>query len=112
MSVQQGLSARPLPVGSVSLTLGALSLALFASPWLPAALPPAVRYFPLYLTIPAGICAIVAGINSLRQVSGHEGVLRWRARAGIALGTLAIIVPLAVVAIGCIMLSHEYARGY
>ncbi|MFD7337483.1 hypothetical protein ACFV98_15940 [Streptomyces violascens] len=112
MSVQRCLPTRPLSVGSVSLALGVLAVALFGSPWLPTALPPAVRYFPLYLTVPVGICAIVDGINSLLPVRGLDGVPRWRARTGIALGALAVTIPVVVVTIGCLMLSHEYAHAY
>ncbi|WP_328311977.1 hypothetical protein OG432_18045 [Streptomyces sp. NBC_00442] len=112
MSVQRCLPQRPLPVGSGSLALGTLGVALFGSPWLPTALPPMVRYFPLFLTVPVGICAILDGINSLLPVRGLDGVPRWRARTGIALGALVVTVPVALLAVGYLMLSHAYAHAY
>ncbi|MEU9099541.1 hypothetical protein [Streptomyces sp. NPDC048361] len=84
---------------------------LFGSPWLPTALPPALRYGPLLLTVPVGIGAIVSGINSLLPVRDDDGVRRWRARTGIALGVLTVIIPVVLVAIGYLMLSQAYAHA-
>ncbi|NSC19980.1 hypothetical protein FM076_01640 [Streptomyces albus subsp. chlorinus] len=78
---------------------------MYGSPLLPAALPPWLRFFPLYLTVPAGVFAVVSGAFALRDArhtravpdAPHEpGTDRRRARTGIALGAVALAVPLVL----------------
>ncbi|MFD9029720.1 hypothetical protein ACFVZW_00945 [Streptomyces sp. NPDC059567] len=95
--------ARVTGVASLLLGLGAVAMGGF--PWLPEAVPPMVRYFPLYLIIPLGICAIVAGVNVLRVKGGVAVGARRRAWAGTALGVVAVVVPIAVVLWGIVMLG-------
>ncbi|GGO54169.1 MULTISPECIES: hypothetical protein [Streptomyces] len=59
-------------------------------------LPAPVRVLPLCLIGPAGIGAVVTGFVDLRRMRGREGADPYRARTGIALGTAAIVLPLAV----------------
>ncbi len=82
--------------GMVSLVLGSAALALYGSPFLHF-LPPWIRYIPVYLTVPLGICAIVFGFTGLYRMRGDEGANRRRARAGVALGTVALAVPVILV---------------
>ncbi|MFE5480894.1 hypothetical protein [Streptomyces sp. NPDC056527] len=96
-------AAQVTGVGSLLLGLGAVAMGGF--PWLPEAVPPMVRYFPLYLIIPIGICAIVAGINVLRVRGGVAVAARRRAWAGTALGAVAVVVPVAVVLWAIVVLS-------
>lgn len=88
--------------------LGAVALAMMGGPVLPDVLPPSVRFVPLYFVVPVGICAVLAGVVSLRRLRGDEGADRRRARAGITLGGAAIVVPVAVVAVAVAMLSQTY----
>ncbi|MFG2095554.1 DUF4190 domain-containing protein [Streptomyces sp. NPDC048612] len=82
--------------GMVSLVMGSAAIALYGSPFLHF-LPPWLRYFPVYLTVPLGICAIVFGFTVLYRMRGDEGANRGRARAGVALGTVALAVPVTLV---------------
>ncbi|MFB6619335.1 hypothetical protein ACFCV9_34790 [Streptomyces sp. NPDC056367] len=92
--------------GTFSLTAGALAMAMGGCPWLPAAVfPEWLRYFPLYLIVPMGICALVSGIGALRDMRGLPDPARGRARAGIALGAVAVIVPVGVVVWGIWVLN-------
>ncbi|MFI0716368.1 hypothetical protein ACH4SK_38380 [Streptomyces inhibens] len=81
--------------GTVSLVLGVTAVAMYGSPLL-FFLPPWIRSLPLYLTVPLGICAIVFGVSVLYGMRGDEGADRRPARAGVALGTVALAVPIAV----------------
>ncbi|MFI1170575.1 hypothetical protein [Streptomyces melanogenes] len=83
--------------GTPSMVMGTVALAFFGCPWLPDAIPAQIRHFPLYLTVPLGIAAIVYGTGDLRHLRGEEGVDRRRARAGVALGMTAVAVPLAFI---------------
>ncbi|MFD5057797.1 hypothetical protein [Streptomyces sp. NPDC058394] len=83
-------------------------MAMFSCPWLPSVLPNRIRYFPVYLIVPVGICAVVSGVGALRDMRGQEAADRRRARAGILLGSVAIIVPVAVVVWACWVLSNTY----
>lgn len=94
--------------GTCSLLLGVGALAMFGCPWLPSAVSPWIRFFPVYLIVPVGICAVVSGVGVLRDMRGEERTDSHRARAGIALGSVAIIVPVAVVAWACWVLSDTY----
>lgn len=92
--------------GTFSLSAGALAVTMGGCPWLPAAVFPVwLRYFPLYLIMPLGICALVSGIGALRDMRGWPTPARGRAWAGIALGAVAIIVPVGVVVWGLWVLS-------
>ncbi|MEU8780447.1 hypothetical protein [Streptomyces sp. NPDC048637] len=82
--------------GVVSLALGVAAVAMYGSPFL-SFLPPLIRNFPLYLTLPLGICAIVFGACTLHRMRGDEGADRRRARAGVALGTVTVAVPIILV---------------
>ncbi|THA87123.1 hypothetical protein E6U81_02795 [Streptomyces sp. A0592] len=53
-----------------------------------------VRYLPLYLVLPLGICAVVWGLPDLWRAWGTEDSSPIRARTGVLLGTLAILAPL------------------
>ncbi|MEJ8653602.1 hypothetical protein WKI65_37560 [Streptomyces sp. MS1.AVA.3] len=81
--------------GAVSLALGVAAVAMYGSPFL-FFLHPWIRTFPLYFTVPLGICAIVFGACVLYRMRGDEGADRRRARAGVALGTVALAVPVAL----------------
>ncbi|WP_404962224.1 hypothetical protein [Streptomyces sp. 147326] len=88
--------AQPQSTGTGSLLLGIAGVVTFGCPFLPEALPPLMRYFPLYLTLPLGICAVVWGLPDVWR-SRREGVPGpVRARVGVSLGTVAIAVPLVL----------------
>lgn len=87
--------------GTGSLLLGFLAAAMFGCPWLPSAVPPWIRFFPVYLIVPVGICAIVSGVSALRAMPGEGTADRRRAWAGIVLGSVAVAVPVALVAWAC-----------
>ncbi|MGW3009499.1 hypothetical protein ACWC9R_11765 [Streptomyces sp. NPDC001219] len=86
----------PEETGMASLVMGSAAIALYGSPFL-RFLPPWLRYIPVYLTVPLGICAIVFGCTVLYRMRGDEGANRRRARAGVALGTVALAVPVILV---------------
>ncbi|MFI1103991.1 hypothetical protein [Streptomyces melanogenes] len=92
--------------GTTSMVMGMVALALFACPWLPHAIPSQLRHFPLYLTVPLGIAAIVYGTGDLHHLRGEEGVDRRRARAGVALGMAAVAVPLVFIVWAWVSLSE------
>ncbi|WP_329403708.1 hypothetical protein [Streptomyces melanogenes] len=92
--------------GTTSMVMGTVAVAFFGCPWLPHAIPPQIRHFPLYLIVPLGIAAIVYGIGDLRHLRGEEGVVRGRARAGVALGLAAVAVPLAFIVWAWVSLSE------
>ncbi|MEU9116429.1 hypothetical protein AB0D04_32940 [Streptomyces sp. NPDC048483] len=81
--------------GTASLALGVAAVAMYGSPVL-LFLPPWIRFIPVYLTVPLGICAIVFGVSVLHGMRHDEGADRRRARTGIALGTVALAVPIAL----------------
>ncbi|MCX4804171.1 hypothetical protein OG594_21435 [Streptomyces sp. NBC_01214] len=81
--------------GTASLTLGIAAVAMIGCPFLPEGLPPWIRYFPVYLVLPVGIMAVVCGLPDLWAVRGDAGAARGRSLTGVALGTVAILVPLA-----------------
>lgn len=91
--------------GTVSLVLGVAAVAMNGSLFL-TFLPPLIRNFPVYLTVPLGICAIVFGSCDLYGMRGDEGADRRRARAGIVLGT----VPLALLLIVVVWLELALQR--
>lgn len=80
--------------GTGSLVLGVTAVVAFGCPFLPEALPPLVRYLPLYLVLPLGICAVVWGLPDLWRTWGTDDSSPVRARIGVLLGTLAVLGPL------------------
>ncbi|WP_234432955.1 hypothetical protein [Streptomyces sp. NRRL S-1824] len=94
--------------GACSLLLGVAAVAMFGCPWLPSVFPNWIRYFPVYLIVPVGICAVVSGVGALRDMRGQEAADRRRARAGILLGLVASTVPVAVGVWACWVLSNSY----
>ncbi|MGW0737069.1 hypothetical protein [Streptomyces sp. NPDC002851] len=62
----------------------------------------------MYFIMLVGICAVVSGVVALRRIRGREGVDRFRARACVALGTVAVVVPLAVAMWAIWELSQAY----
>ncbi|SED45559.1 hypothetical protein [Streptomyces melanosporofaciens] len=93
----------PLPnyTGNTALVLGVVAVMMLGCPWLPDPVPAWMRYFPLYLVLATGICAALAGAITLRSMRGQADADRRRAQAGILFGSIAIIVPLAVIAWAC-----------
>ncbi|MFJ6754594.1 MULTISPECIES: hypothetical protein [unclassified Streptomyces] len=93
-AVEPADQAEPESTGTGSLLLGIVGVATTGCPFLPEALPPLMRFFPLYLTLPLGICAVVWGLPDVWR-SRREGVPGpVRARYGVLLGAVAIAVPL------------------
>ncbi|MFJ9823315.1 hypothetical protein ACIRSU_02945 [Streptomyces sp. NPDC101160] len=92
--------------GAFSLFAGVLAVTMGGCPWLPAAVFPVwLRYFPLYLIIPLGISALFSGVGALRDMRGRPAPARGRARAGIVLGAIAVIVPVGIAVWGVWVLS-------
>ncbi|MEY2226182.1 MULTISPECIES: hypothetical protein [Streptomyces] len=87
--------AEPERRGTASLALGATAVAMLGCPFLPEELPPWIRFFPLYLVLPVAIMALVCGLPDLWAMRGDEAAARGRARIGVALGTVATLVPMA-----------------
>ncbi|MEV8319914.1 hypothetical protein AB0Q95_37725 [Streptomyces sp. NPDC059900] len=83
--------------GTVPLVLGAVAVVLLGCPLLPEAVPPWIRFAPVYAVVPLGVCAIVFGVSDLFGMRGDGAADRRRARAGVVLGTVAILVPLGSV---------------
>ncbi|MEU6311949.1 hypothetical protein [Streptomyces sp. NPDC047014] len=97
--------ARAPRTGALALLLGILAVAMGACPWLPESFPPGVRFFPLYLVVPVGICAVVAGFGALRDLRRVPEAGRGRARAAIALGAVAVVVPVGLAVWGISVLG-------
>jgi lysylphosphatidylglycerol synthetase-like protein (DUF2156 family) len=87
--------------GHTALALGAAAVVMLCCPWLPDQVPMWLRYGPLYLVLPTGILAVLTGVVTLRSMRGVAGAGRRRARAGLLLGAVAIVVPLAGIAWAC-----------
>ncbi|MEW2049324.1 hypothetical protein [Streptomyces sp. NPDC005476] len=102
------LTVRPHRRGTTSLALGAAALAMMMCPFLPAWVPNWFRFFPVYFIAPAGIGAVVSGLVALRRARGQEEVTASRARAGVALGTTAVVLSLAVIVWAIWALKQAY----
>ncbi|MEU4731992.1 hypothetical protein [Streptomyces sp. NPDC023588] len=98
--------ALPQPTGTWSLILGIAAVAAVGCPLLPEFVPNLLRYLPVYFILPLGIWAVVSGGIALRRVRGDEGASRIRARAGIALGTVAVVTAVATIVWACWALRH------
>ncbi|MFE5806736.1 hypothetical protein [Streptomyces sp. NPDC056491] len=83
--------ALPQVTGTWSLVLGSVAVASTGCPLLPESVPNLLRFLPLYLVLPLGVWAVVSGGIALRRVRGDESAGRTRARAGITLGTVAVV---------------------
>ena len=105
VTVSTEAGERQQGTGTASLLLGALGVAMLGCPWLPSAVSPWTRFFPVYLIVPVGICAVVSGVGALRDMRGEVAVDRWRAWVGTGLGAVAIVVPVGVVVWACAVLS-------
>ncbi|MEU9483050.1 hypothetical protein AB0D83_05180 [Streptomyces decoyicus] len=88
-------AVRRRETGRVSLALGVAAVAMYGCPLL-SFLPPWIRLIPMYLILPLGVCAIVFGGVDLFAMRGTEGADRRLARAGVALGTISLAVPIVL----------------
>ncbi|WP_331740013.1 hypothetical protein OG613_45075 (plasmid) [Streptomyces sp. NBC_00015] len=102
------LTARQQHRGTTSLVLGAAAVAMMMCPFLPAWVPNEVRFFPVYSIVAAGIGAVVCGLVALRRARGAEEATPSRARAGVALGTTAVVLSLAVIVWAIWALNQAY----
>ncbi|MEU9109112.1 hypothetical protein AB0D54_33260 [Streptomyces xanthophaeus] len=98
--------ALPRLTGTWSLVLGTAAVAAVGCPLLPEFVPNLLRYVPVYCILPLGIWAVVSGGIALRRVRGVEGASRVRARAGIVLGTMAVVTAVAIIVWACWALSR------
>ncbi|MFF3176573.1 hypothetical protein ACFVQ0_28595 [Streptomyces sp. NPDC057900] len=94
--------------GTTALVLGAAAVLMMACPFLPPPVPIWVRFLPVYFIVPTGISAVVSGIITLRRMRGQEEADRFRARAGVVLGTAATVIPLAVIVWAIWVLNQAY----
>ncbi|MFG3497822.1 hypothetical protein [Streptomyces sp. NPDC047928] len=92
-----GEVAAPPRAGRFSLGLGIAAVVLLCCPLLPSTVTNWVRFLPVYFIVPMGIWAVASGMVALGALRGEEGADRRAARAGIALGAVAVVVPLGVV---------------
>jgi hypothetical protein len=102
------VTAKQQSRGTTSLLLGAVAVAMIGCPLLPTSVSTWIRVFPVYFIVPVGICAVASGFAALRSMRGRDGADRFRARAGVVLGTVAVVVPLAVIVWGIWALSQPY----
>ncbi|MFF4289530.1 hypothetical protein ACFY0R_30145 [Streptomyces sp. NPDC001633] len=98
--------ALPQVTGTWSLMLGTLAVAAIGCPLLPESVSNQFRYLPAYFILPLGIWAVVSGGIALRRMRGNKAAGRNRARAGITLGTVAIVTVTAVIVWTCWTLRH------
>ncbi|MEU9084415.1 hypothetical protein [Streptomyces sp. NPDC048357] len=99
-STEQALTpaheAEPQSTGMGSLLLGIAAFGAIGCPFLPEAVPPLIRFVPLYFVLPLGICAIVWGLPDLRR-SRRDGVpAPAGARIGVPLGAVALVMVAVV----------------
>ncbi|MFE0173326.1 hypothetical protein ACFWZ2_13485 [Streptomyces sp. NPDC059002] len=102
------VTVRVRPRGTTSLALGAAAVAMIICPLLPVPVPTWVRFLPVYFIVPAGIGAVASGLVALRRMRTQKGADPFRARAGVMLGTVAIVLPLAVILWAIWALSQAY----
>lgn len=76
--------------------LGTAAVTMMICPLLAAPFPMSARFLPLYFIVPAGTGAAITSLVVLRRMQGRKEVDPFRERAGVALGTMAIVLPLAV----------------
>ncbi|MFD9903478.1 hypothetical protein [Streptomyces sp. NPDC059063] len=89
-------ATRPQVRGTASLVLGAAALAMVVFPLLVQLPGPLwIRFSPWICIAPAGIGAVVSGLVVLHRVQGRRDVDAFRARMGITLGTVAVVLPVA-----------------
>ncbi|QJT06567.1 hypothetical protein G9272_01420 [Streptomyces asoensis] len=81
---------------------------MMVCPFLPAWVPPWFRFFPVYFIVPAGIGAVACGLAALRRARGQQEAIPSRARAGVALGTTAVVLSLAVIVWAIWALNQAY----
>ncbi|MFD0555105.1 hypothetical protein ACFQ0X_42465 [Streptomyces rectiviolaceus] len=91
------VAARQQSEGTTSLVLSAVAAAMMVCPLLPVPVPKWILFLPVYFTVPVGISAVISGIGALRRMRGQEEADRFRARAGVALGTAVVMIPLTVI---------------
>ncbi|WP_405968834.1 hypothetical protein OG613_44965 (plasmid) [Streptomyces sp. NBC_00015] len=96
------------PRGTTSVVLGAAAVATMMCPFLPAWVPNGVRFFPVYFIVPAGIGAVVSSLVALCRARRQEGATPSRARVGVALGTTAVVLSLAVIVWAIWALNQAY----
>ncbi|MEU3959801.1 hypothetical protein AB0F42_08250 [Streptomyces buecherae] len=94
------------PTGTASLLLGIAAVTLLGCPLSPAMASAWVRVVPAYFVLPTGIRAVVSGTGALARTRDQAAADRHRARAGIALGVLAIVAPLTAIGWAFSMLGH------
>ncbi|MEU9314158.1 hypothetical protein [Streptomyces sp. NPDC048256] len=102
------LTVRQQPRGTTSVVLGAAAVAMMMCPFLPAWVPNGVRFLPVYFIVPAGIGAVVSGLVALHRARGQKEATPSRARAGVALGTTAVVLSLAVIVWAIWVLNQAY----
>lgn len=105
---REKLTVRQQKQGTTSLVLGAAAIAMMMCPFLPASVSNWVRFFPVYFVVPAGIGAVVSGCVALRRARGQETADPSRARVGVALGTTAVVLTLAVIVWAIWALNQAY----
>lgn len=103
-----GATPRPKPRGTVPLALGIAAIVLLCCPALPESVPMWFRIVPGYLVVPVGVCAVVSGAVSLRRARRDATTGRLRAHSAIALGALAVAIPVTLVALALVSLSRQY----
>ncbi|MEU5421694.1 hypothetical protein ACH4UT_32535 [Streptomyces sp. NPDC020799] len=99
----------PQLTGTWSLVLGTLAATAIGCPLLPDAVPNQFRYLPICVTLPLGLWAVLSGSIALRRMRGDQAAGRHRARAGITLGTVAVVTAAAAIVFACWTLRHAYA---
>jgi class 3 adenylate cyclase len=103
------VATRQQSPGTASLVLGALAIAMIVLPALPTPVPMWIRLLLLYSVVPLAISAVVSGMVALRRMRGREEADRFRARSGVALGTMVVVILLGVVVWGIWALEQAYS---
>ncbi|MFE9933700.1 hypothetical protein [Streptomyces sp. NPDC005533] len=82
----------PRSTGRGSLFLGIAAVGAIGCPFLPEAVPPPIRFVPLYLVLPLGVCAIVWGLPDLWRARRDGVAAPVGARVGVPLGAVALVI--------------------